>query len=98
LAEIQGKIILTLEGLLLVSGIYGLIEGLNIASNQWGRRKMFFEVVAVIGLYSGTTIELYSDVKVFWFLLYPINAILFGAITLAVMSIWGYISRWTKKS
>lgn len=95
LTELQGKIILAFEAVLLVSGIYGLIKGLNIMANEWGRRKMFFESAAVIGLYLGTVIELYLGFRFFYFWIYVINGILAFAIVFAVKSFEGYFRRWT---
>lgn len=82
------------EVFLILSGIVGFIKGLNTASNQWGRRKMVFQSVAVIIWFFSLNLEYYLKIKVLSVSIYLIDIILIVAVGLAVKSIEGYWQGW----
>jgi cardiolipin synthase len=91
-------VIVFLEIFLITSGIFGLVKGINISSNEWGRRKMVFQSAAVFLWFLTLVIENYLRIKVFYFLIFLIDTVLVIAIGLTIKSIEGYYRRWLNKN
>lgn len=90
-------VIILLEILLMIGGVLGVVRGLNISSNQWGRKKMVFQSAAVLLWFLSLLIESCLKIRIFCFSIYFINAICVIAVYLAVKSIKGYFQRWERR-
>jgi len=89
-------VIVILEIFLIVSGILGLIKGVYITSNQWGRGKMACQSASIYIWFLSLVIEHHFKIRVLYLSIYLIDIILFIAIGLAIKSIEGYYQRWQK--
>ncbi len=87
-------VLVLLEILLIISGIFGLIKRLDIASNNWGKAKMVFESSVVFLWVLSLLFERYLNTKILFFSIYLIDVMLVAAIYLAVKSIEGYYQKW----
>ncbi len=88
-------VIVLLEVILMSSGVFGAIKGLNVSSNKWGKAKMVLQSVAVLAWFSLLILDRYFPEKILFFTLYVlINLFLIVAIGLAVKSLEGYWQRY----
>lgn len=90
-------VIILLEIFLVIGGILGVVRGMDISSNQWGRKKMVFQSTAVLLWFSSLLIESCLKIRIFRFSIYFINAICVTAVYLAVKSVKGYFQRWERR-
>ena len=82
-------VIIFLEILLILSGIWGLFHGLTITSNEYGKKKMVFESIAVICWFLFLCLDKYLDIG----MLIPVIVVDFcltAAIYFALKSADGY--------
>ena len=87
-------VIVLLEIFLTASGIFGLFKGLSINSNEWGKKKMMFQWVAVLVWFFSLILEHHLKIKIFFVSILVIDFILVIAIRLSVKSIEGYWKNW----
>lgn len=90
-------VIILLEILLAIGGVLGVVRGLDISSNQWGRKKMVFQSAAVLLWFLSLLIESCLKIEIFRLSIYFINAICIIAVYLAIKSIKGYFQRWEER-
>lgn len=82
-------VIVLLEVLLLISGVFALLKGLEVSANTWGQKKMVFSCAAVFFWFSSLVIEKYFEVKVFHASIALIDLILIAVVFLTIKSIEG---------
>lgn len=92
-------LVIIIEIILISSGVLGLIKGLDVSSNNWGKWKMVFQSAAVLSWFLLLIFDQYSFGKIFIFLFYIlVNLFLIVAIGLAVKSLEGYWQRYLTKT
>ena len=82
-------VVIFFEVLLILSGIWGFFHGFTVTSNQFGKKKMVFESIAVISFFLFLCINRYNDIN----MLIPVVVVdtcLVAAIYFAVKSADGY--------
>lgn len=87
-------VVVLLETLLLISGVFGVVKGLEISANRWGKRKMAFSCTAVFLWFCSLVVEKYFRIKVFYASVILIDLILLAVVFLTIKSIEGYFERW----
>lgn len=88
-------LVILIEILLFTAWFIAIIKKLDIASNKSGRRKMFFEFMAVMFWLISLAIGRYLGFPVIQFSIYLIDLILVVTIYLAVKSLESYCVRYT---
>jgi cardiolipin synthase len=95
LTESLVAVVVFLEVILMSSGVFGAIKGLDISSNKWGKAKMVLQSATVLAWFLLLILDRYFPEKILFFTLYVlINLLLIGAIGLAVKSLDGYWQRY----
>lgn len=88
-------LVIIIEVILVSSGIWGLIKGLDVSSNKWGKWKMVFQSAAVLSWFLLLIFDQYFPERIILFVLYIlINLLLIVAIGLATKSLEGYWQRY----
>ena len=95
LTESLVAVVVFLEVILMSSGVFGAIKGLDVSSNKWGEVKMVLQSATVLAWFLLLILDRYFPEKILFFILYVlINLFLIGAIGLAVKSLEGYWQRY----
>ena len=95
LTESLVAVVVFLEVILMSSGVFGAIKGLDVSSNKWGEAKMVLQSATVLAWFLLLILDRYFPEKILFFILYVlINLFLIGAIGLAVKSLEGYWQRY----
>lgn len=89
-------VIVLLEIFLAASGMFGLFKGLNITSNEWGKKKMVLQWIVVLVWFFLLVLEHHLKIKIFFVSFLVIDVILVIAIGLSVKSMEGYYQSWQK--
>jgi len=73
--------------------IFGILKKLEIASNPYGRRKMFLQFIVVTVWLSSLTAEEYLGISLMGFSIYLLLLLLIAAIYLGFKSLGGHLER-----
>ncbi len=88
------SLIILIECLLFSALIFGITKNLDIASNKFGKAKMFCEFILILIWLIILNIEKYFSIPVDGFSIYVIDIILIVTAYLAVKSIEGYSQKY----
>ena len=91
-------VIVFLECLLSFAWLFAIIKKLDIASNRYGRIKMFLQFIAIIIWLISLTVGKYAEFPVIKFSIYFINVLLVVTAYFAVKSLDGYYQRYKSNS
>lgn len=90
-------LIILIEILLFTACIIGVAKKLDVASNPYGRAKMFCQFSVVLFWLISLNVEKYLEFPIFKFSIYLIDLILVLTVYLAFRSLEGYYQRYSKK-
>jgi len=95
LTESLVAVVVFLEVILMSSGVFGAIKGLDVSSNKWGEAKMVLQSATVLAWFLLLILDRYFPEIILLSIFYVlINLFLIGAIGLAVKSLEGYWQRY----
>ena len=84
------SVVILLELILVLLGLYGLSKGYGVNSNKWGKRKMVFQSIAICLWFLALNLDYYLKTSVLEISIFVIDVFLVSAIMSAVKSIEGY--------
>jgi len=85
--------IIFLEFLLISGGVIGFLRKINTSSNQWGKRKMVVQSIALFFFFLTLIIEFQKKIKITPLAIYWVDSLLVISIILTIKSIEGYYKR-----
>jgi len=86
-----------IEVFLFVAGAIGTVKGWDIASNKFGKIKMFSEFIVITFWFLSLSIDKYTKIETFQYLIYLIDLILAIILYFSIKSLGGYCQRYNIK-
>lgn len=91
-------LLVLLEILLTYMCFYGVVKKLNVAANEYGKRKMFCQFLVVMFWLISLNIEKYWNISILDFSIYFIDFVILVALYFGLKSLEGYYKRYSEKT